>query len=73
MKESFIDGDRAIVADDQSAEVAEPGESAFHLPAMPVATQRSTILGARLAAIPAVRATNSIPRAASRWRSGSLS
>jgi len=55
MKESFIDGDRAIVADDQSAEVAEPGESAFHLPAMPVATQRSTILGARLVAIPAVR------------------
>src|ERR1700739_1080632 len=53
MKESFINCDRAIVADHQSTEVAEPGEGAFHLPAMPVATQRSAILGARLAAVPA--------------------
>src|ERR1700756_4503775 len=55
MKESFIDGDRAIVANDQSAKVAEPGESALYLPATPVSTQRSAILRARLAAIPAMR------------------
>jgi hypothetical protein len=55
MKESFIDGDRAVVANDQPAEVAEPGEGAFHLPTTPVSTQRSAILRARLAAIPAMR------------------
>ncbi len=55
MKESFIDGDRAVVANDQPAEVAEPSEGAFHLPTTPVSTQRSAILRARLAAIPAMR------------------
>src|SRR5690242_1334906 len=54
MKESFIDGDRAIVANDQTAEVAEPGEGAFHLPTTPVSTQRSAILRAWLGAIPAM-------------------
>ena len=54
MKESFINRDRAIIANDQSAEVTEPGKGAFHLPATPVSTQRSAILGARLDAIPAV-------------------
>ena len=55
MKESFIDGDRAIVANDQPAKVAEPSKGAFHLPATPVSTQRPAILRARLAAIPAMR------------------
>src|SRR5579864_7452096 len=55
MKESFINGDRAIVANNQPAEVAEPGQGAFHFPATSVSTQRSAILRARLAAIPAVR------------------
>jgi hypothetical protein len=55
MKESFIDGDRAIVANDQSAKVAEPGESTFHFPASPVPPQRSAILRARFAAIAAMR------------------
>jgi hypothetical protein len=55
MKESFIDGDGAVVADNQPAKVAEPGQSAFHLPATSVSTQRSAILRARLDAIPAVR------------------
>jgi hypothetical protein len=54
MKESFINRDRAIIANDQSAEVTEPGKGAFHLPATPVSTQRSAVLGARLDAIPAV-------------------
>ena len=55
MKESFINGDRAIVANDQSAEIAEPRQGAFHLPATLVAAQRPAILRARLAAIPAMR------------------
>ena len=55
MKKSFIDSDRAVVADDQSTEVAEPGEGAFHLPTASVAAQRSAILRARLASIPAMR------------------
>ncbi len=54
MKESFVNRDRAIVADNQPAEVAEPGEGAFHLPATPIPAQRPSILRARLAAIPAV-------------------
>src|SRR5258708_39582249 len=55
MKKSFIDCDRAVVANDQSAEVAEPGEGAFYLPAASVTAQRSAVLRARLAAIPAMR------------------
>ena len=55
MKESFVNGDRAIVANDQATEVAEPGEGAFHFPAVLVAAQRSAVLGARFAAIPAMR------------------
>src|SRR5215469_4169243 len=55
MKESLINRDRAIVANDQSAKVTEPSQGAFHFPAPPVAPQRSPILPARLAAVPAVR------------------
>src|SRR5882672_8318723 len=55
MKKSFIDCDRAVVANDQSAEVAEPGEGAFYLPAASVTAQRSAVLRARLASIPAMR------------------
>src|SRR6266850_2727377 len=55
MKESFVDDVRAIVANDHATKVAEPGEGAFHLPATPIATQGSTVLGTRLAAIPAMR------------------
>jgi hypothetical protein len=54
MKKSFIDCDRAVIANDQSTEVAEPGEGAFHLPAVSIAAQRSAILRARLASIPAM-------------------
>jgi len=55
MKERFINRDRPIVTNDQSTKVPEPGEGAFHLPATAVAAQRSTVLCARLAAIPAMR------------------
>ena len=55
MKKGFVDGDRAVVANDQAAIVAEPSEGAFNLPATTVTAQGSTILRARLAAIPAMR------------------
>ena len=55
MKESFVDGDRAVVANDQPAIVAEPSEGALDLPPATVAAQRSTVLRTRLAAIPAMR------------------
>jgi hypothetical protein len=72
-KKGFVNGIGAIVANDQAATVAEPSQGAFHLPATFVPTQRPAILGARLAAIPAMRCHQSIPRAANRLRSGSLS
>ena len=55
MKESFIDGGRAIVANDQTAKVSEPSKGALHFPTAPIAAQHSTVLGARLAAIPTMR------------------
>ena len=74
MKERPIDGERAVVAHDQAAEVAEPSEGAFHDPAPPVAPQRSAVLRRRLAPILAMRARSTRCRAAaSRFRSGSLS
>jgi hypothetical protein len=55
MKESFINSDGTVVANDQSAKVAEPRQGSFNLPATPVTAQRPTILRSRFAAIPAVR------------------
>ena len=55
MKERPINGQRAVVADDQSAEVAEPSEGAFHDPPSLVAAQRPTVLGRSFASIPAMR------------------
>src|SRR6516165_7670416 len=55
MKESFINSDGTVVANDQSAKVAEPRQGAFNLPAAPVTAQRPAILRLRFAAIPAVR------------------
>src|SRR5437870_3973426 len=54
MKEGFINGARAIVANDQAAIIAQPREGAFYLPATPVTAERAAILRARLAAIPAM-------------------
>jgi hypothetical protein len=51
MKERLVDGQRAIIAHDEPAEVAEPGEGAFHGPASPVTPQRSAVLRRRLATI----------------------
>lgn len=55
MKECLIDGDRAIITNDQSVKVGEPGESPFHFPAPPIPSQCSAILRAGFAAIPAMR------------------
>jgi hypothetical protein len=54
MKESFINSDGTIVANDQTAKIAEPCHGAFHLPATPVTAQSPAILLVRRAAIPAV-------------------
>lgn len=43
-----------FVAHDQSAEVAQPGEEAFHLPPASVAAQRAAILGLGSGPIPPV-------------------
>jgi len=55
MKKGFVDGNRAVVAHDQAAIVAEPSEGAFDFPATAVTAQCSAILRARLAAIPTMR------------------
>src|SRR5579875_1585315 len=55
MKETLVNGQRAVIAHHESAEVAEPGESAFHDPPSLGAAQRPTILRRRLAPVPAVR------------------
>jgi len=44
MRETLVNGKRSIIAHHESAEVAEPGESAFHNPPSLVASQRPTIL-----------------------------
>jgi hypothetical protein len=54
MKESLVNGDGPVVANDQSAKVTEPRQGALHLPATPVTTERSAILRGRFAAIPAM-------------------
>src|ERR1700675_3156373 len=55
MKECVVNRERAIVANHQMAEVAEPREGALDFPAPAVASQRSSVLGHRFAAIPAMR------------------
>ena len=55
MKEGLVNLQRAIVTNDQAAEVSQPGEGAFHGPAPPVSTERPAVLGRRLAPILAVR------------------
>src|SRR5579859_338961 len=55
MKESFVNGVGAIVANDQTTKVAEPGEGAFYFPTAAIAAQGPAVLGTRLAAIAAMR------------------
>jgi len=55
MKERFISRDRAVIANDQSPIVAKPREGALDFPTTTVATQGTTVLRPRFAAIPAMR------------------
>jgi len=55
MKERLVNGKGAIVAHDESAEVAEPSKGAFHGPPTAIAAQRSAILGRGLAPVLAMR------------------
>jgi hypothetical protein len=55
MKERLINGKRAIVAHDESTEVAEPCEGALYGPASFVAAQGSAILGRGLAPVLTMR------------------
>jgi len=51
MKERLVDVKRAIVTHDESAEVSEPSEGAFHGPQSFIAAQRSAILSGGLAPV----------------------
>src|SRR6266478_6535801 len=55
MKKCGVNHERAVITDNQVAEVAEPGEGALDFPAPAVAPQRSSVLGHRFASIPAMR------------------
>src|ERR1700737_1129988 len=55
MKECLVNVQRAIVAHDEPAEVAEPGEGALYGPPSFVVAQRPTVLRRRFAPILAMR------------------
>src|SRR5437899_1258970 len=55
MKECAVNRERAVIANHQMPEVAEPREGALDFPAPAVAPQRSSVLGHRFASIPAMR------------------
>ena len=55
MKETLINGQRAVVAHHQSAEVPKPSEGAFHNPPTFVAAQRPTVLRRGFASVLPVR------------------
>src|SRR2546429_6229215 len=55
MKECAVNRERAVIANHQMPEVAEPREGALDFPAPAVAPQRSSVLGRRLASIPTMR------------------
>ena len=55
MKEAAIDGERAVVAHDQSPVVPKPSDGALHDPAPLVPPERATILARRPSAIPVMR------------------
>jgi hypothetical protein len=55
MKEGLINRQRSVVTHDQSAEVPDPGEGAFHDPSPLVAPQSPTVLRRRFTAILAMR------------------
>jgi len=54
MKKGLVDRKRAIMAHDESAEVAEPREGALHLPASLIASQDTSVLGRGMTAVGAM-------------------
>src|SRR2546425_6438062 len=55
MNESLVDAERAVIAHDQSAEVAEPCDATFDDPALLVAPQHAPVLRRRPVPVGAVR------------------
>src|SRR5260370_27355670 len=55
MKECTVNRERAVIANHQMAEVAEPREGALDFPAPSITSQCSSILGHQLASIPTMR------------------
>jgi len=55
MSECLVDGERSIIAHDESPEVAEPSDAALHDPALLVASQHAPVLGRGSVAVRAVR------------------
>jgi len=55
MEERLINRERTVVAHHEPAEIAEPGEGAFHGPTSSIAAQPAAILGGRLAAVLSMR------------------
>src|SRR5882724_6791195 len=55
MKKCAVNRERAVIANNQMAEIAEPSEGALDFPSSSIASQRSSVLGHRLASIPAMR------------------
>lgn len=60
MDKSLIDKAVVFMANDESAETADPGDGAFDLPAAAIATQFPTVLGVRSTASTSMR-TDQIP------------
>jgi hypothetical protein len=73
MKECAVNRERAVAANHQMAEVAEPREGAFDFPASSITSQRSSNWVTGLLRFQRCGAIRSIPRTASGVRSGSLS
>jgi len=55
MNERLVDGERTVIAHDQSPEVAQPRDAALDDPALLVASQHSTVLGRRPVPVGTVR------------------
>ena len=73
MKEACIGGDQTFIADDQAAEVAQPREDALDDPPSPVAPQLTAVLVRGPLMVGAGGMIGSMPRRASRARTGWLS
>jgi hypothetical protein len=61
MDKRLVNGEGAVIAHDQSSEVAEPSEAAFHDPALLVAPQHAPVLRRCPAAVGTVRCDQSDP------------